>query len=89
MKSSIPQRSDAVYPFFRNVDHGTECILNQFDGHTKLHGAVDMLKGRDAIGGGREFHRLEVWVDASLIYFNKSKGKVLHMGQGNPPENIW
>lgn len=53
--------------FFRNVDDGTECFLNKFDGDTKLCGAVNMLEGRGAIGGGRDFDRLEVWASASLM----------------------
>lgn len=32
-----------------NTDSGIECTLNNSAGHTKLSGAIDMLRGRDAM----------------------------------------
>jgi len=65
--------------FVGNTDSGIEC---KFADNTKLCGAVDMLEGRDAIQ--RDLDRLEGWACVNLVMFNKSKCKVLHLGQGNP-----
>jgi len=64
------------------MDSGIECPLSKFANNTKLCGVVDMPEGRDAFQ--RVLDRLERWVHANLIKFNKAKCKVLHMGRGNP-----
>ena len=49
---------------------------------TKLNDTVDTLERRDAIH--RDLDRLERWVHANLMKFNKAKCKVLHPDWGNP-----
>jgi len=64
------------------MDSGIECTLSKFANNTKLCGVVDTLEGRDAIQ--TDLNRLERWVCANLIKFNKAKCKVLHLGQASP-----
>lgn len=49
---------------------------------TKLGGAADMPVGHTAIH--RDLNRLEKWAGKNVMYFNKGKCKVLHLGQNNP-----
>ncbi|RMC20203.1 hypothetical protein DUI87_01049 [Hirundo rustica rustica] len=65
--------------FVGGMDRGIECTLSKFPEETKLWGAVNMLEGRDAIQSD-----LDRWACANLMKFNKSKCKVLYLGQGNP-----
>jgi len=64
------------------VDNGMKCILSKFADDTKLHSAVDMLEGRDAIQ--MDLDRLQRWVHANLMKFKKANCKVLHLDWGNP-----
>lgn len=60
------------------MDSRTECTLSKFEDNTKLHGAVNMLKRRDAIK--RVLNRLERWAHANIMKFIKIKCNALHLG---------
>lgn len=64
-----------------------ESTLSKFLDDSRLCGAGDTLEGRDA--HQRDLGRLERWDHVNIIYFNKAKGKVLHLAQSKSILSIW
>ncbi|KAJ7403766.1 rna-directed dna polymerase from mobile element jockey-like [Willisornis vidua] len=64
------------------VWRGVKCTLTKLAKDTKLRGAVDSLKGREALQ--RDLDKLANWAITNCMMFNKSKCQILHLGQGSP-----
>lgn len=77
--SCIPQGpvlEPALFDIFINdKDSGIQHTLRNFD-DTKPSAAVDTIEGRD-------LDSLKKWAHENLKKFNRTKCKVLHLGQGN------
>ncbi|KAJ7395658.1 hypothetical protein BTVI_153010 [Pitangus sulphuratus] len=61
---------------------GLKGILGKFANNTKLGGAVNSLKGREALQ--RDLNKSERWVITNHMTFNKGKCWILDLGWGNP-----
>ncbi|KAK4811903.1 hypothetical protein QYF61_017427, partial [Mycteria americana] len=61
-----------------DLDTGFEHTLNKCANNTELGGAVDSLKGREALQ--RDLDRLGLWAITSCTKFNKNKCQILHQG---------
>ena len=68
--------------FINYLDAGLEGVLIKFVDDTKLGGAVDTVKAREALQRGLD--RLESWAITNRMKFNTGKCQILHLGHSNP-----
>ena len=64
-----------------NLDKRIESTLSKFVDDTKLGGVADTLEGCAAIQ--QDLDRQECWAGRNLMWFNKSKCRVLHLWRDN------
>ncbi|XP_029816787.1 importin subunit alpha-4 [Manacus vitellinus] len=64
--------------FINGLEAGQEEILSKFEDDTKLGGAVDSLKGREALK--RDLDKSEDWAITNRMKFKKGKCRILYLG---------
>jgi len=67
--------------FVGDMDSGIECTLSKFANNIRVMQSTHWREGMQSRG---TWTGLERWAHVNLKGFNKTKCKVLHMGQGNP-----
>ncbi|KAJ7405739.1 rna-directed dna polymerase from mobile element jockey-like [Willisornis vidua] len=67
--------------FINDLDTELEGILSKFADDTKLGGALDSLKGREALQG--DLDKSEGWAITNHMEFNKGNCWILHLGWGS------
>ncbi|KAJ7418456.1 rna-directed dna polymerase from mobile element jockey-like [Pitangus sulphuratus] len=72
--------------FISAMDSEIECTLSKFADDMKLNNADDTCEGLEAIQG--DLDKFEKWAPKNIMKFNKSKCKVLHLGQAIPHMRI-
>lgn len=86
MTSDVPQGSvlqPLLFSIFINyIVKEIHCTLSKFADAIKLSGAIDTTREWNAIL--KDLDKLKKWAHRNLMRLNKTKGKVLHLGQGSP-----
>ena len=77
----IPETS-ALQHLYQRCRYSIVCTFSKFADDTKLNGAVAITEERGTIK--RDLVNLEKLAPRNIGRLNKAKGKMLHLGWGNP-----